>query len=173
MNFRFWRRKKNKPVASVPVDSDYQYEIKSYSKDGGFIQSLDRAGRNQNGSIYGGMSEREIQLRLELVVEQVLTTARSVFAPAQQLTQFSLADQERFIQSANTVSAIDAELSYHFCHLAPAALMLLDEGDWLDWIEHITTQYQAQDVTAAITEMRAIEAYVASKSSAPSSVSYD
>ena len=173
MNFRFWRRDKNKPTTAAAVDPEYQYEIKSYSKDGGFIQSLDRAGRNQNGSIYGGMSEREIQLRLELVVEQVLTTSRSVFAPAQQLTQFSLADQERFIQSANTISEADAELSYHFCHLAPPALMLLDEGDWLDWLTHILNQYQAHDVNAAITEMRAIEQYVASKSSAPSSVSYD
>ena len=173
MNFRFWRRDKSKSTTAAPADPEYQYEIKAYSKDGGFIQSLDRAGRNQNGSIYGGMSEREIQLRLELVVDQVLTTARSVFAPAQQLTQFSLADQERFIQSATTVSDANAELSYHFCHLAPPALMLLDEGAWADWLEHILSQYRAHDVQAAITEMQAIEQYVASKSSAPSSVSYD
>ena len=68
MNFRFWRRDKNKPTTPAAVDPEYHYEIKSYSKDGGLIQSLDRAGRNQNGSIYGGMSEREVQLRLELVV---------------------------------------------------------------------------------------------------------
>ena len=173
MNFRFWRRDKNKPTTPAAVDPEYHYEIKSYSKDGGLIQSLDRAGRNQNGSIYGGMSEREVQLRLELVVEQVLTTSRSVFRPAQQLTQFSLADQERFIEAASTISDANAELSYHFCHLAPNALLLLDESDWHDWINHVLSHYQAQDVHAAITEMQAIDQYVASKSSAPSSVSYD
>ncbi|MEM7304593.1 MAG: hypothetical protein AAF372_03585, partial [Pseudomonadota bacterium] len=65
------------------------------------IRSPGREGKNQNSSSFGGMGERELQLRLELLVEPMLSSSRGVFEPAQALVDFSLADQERFLASVD------------------------------------------------------------------------
>ena len=96
MNLKFWQKK---PKKKAPAKEASDYKVKSYAKDGGFIRSPDRAGKNQNSSTYGGMGERELQLRMELLVDQVLSSQRSVFKPAQELVNFSLTDQERFLES--------------------------------------------------------------------------
>lgn len=170
MNFKFWtRNKSNKP----PADDTPEYEIKSYSKDGGYIRSPDRAGKNQNSSSYGGMGEREVELRLELIVEPALFKKRSVFKPAQQLAQSSLADQERFLAAVEVISKTDVELSYHFCQLGVASLKSLEEHAWQGWIEHIIHTHQSAGTAACIDTMQKLDEYMASVSYAPTSVSYE
>ena len=170
MNLKFWQKRRKRTV-SAPEASEYK--IKSYAKNGGYIRSPDRAGKNQNSSTYGGMGERELQLRMELLVDQVLSSQRSVFKPAQELVNFSLTDQERFLNSIETLANISVELAYNFCHFGPPSLKHLDESDWPTWIEHIVEIYKKEGVNACIAAMKALDDYLASISIAPTAVSLD
>lgn len=173
MNFKFWKSKKVAKTKSSNVDDEAKYEIKAYSKDGGYIRSPVRAGKNQNSSSYGGMGEREIELRLELIVEPALNTKRTVFKPAQLLAESSLADQERFIASVDVLAKTDAELAYQFCHLAAISLKVVEELAWQDWVTHILTTYTDNGINASIDAMQALDQYLASTSYAAHSVSYE
>ena len=57
-----WKKIQNK-------DGKDEYEIPAYSKDGGHIKSLERQGGLTTSASYGGMGVRELQLRMELLVE--------------------------------------------------------------------------------------------------------
>ena len=170
MNLKFWQKRK-KALASKAEAS--KYKLKAYSKDGGYIRSPDRAGKNQNSSTYGGMGERELQLRMELLVEPVLSAQRSVFKPAQELVDFSLTDQERFLDSIEQLAVTDVELAFYFCQFGPPSLKKLDESNWPNWIEHLLNSYAQQGVTGCIASMKALDQYIKSITVAPTSVSYD
>ncbi len=172
MNFKFWQSKKSR--SSKKDDPDLpEYEIKSYSKEGGYIRSPVRTGKNNNSSSFGGMGERELQLRLELLVEPILSTHHSVFEPAQALVTSSLADQERFLDSVETIANSSIKLAYNFCHLAPPSLKLIDEEAWPTWIEHILNTHKQHGVNESINVMKKLDEYVATITIAPSSVSFD
>ena len=172
MNFKFWpfKSKKNNGVRANKAVSEYK--IKSWAKDG-YIRSPDRAGKNQNSSTYGGMGERELQLRMELLVDQVLSSQRSVFKPAQALVDFSLSDQERFLEAIDTLANTSVELAYNFCHFAPPSLRKIELEDWSAWIVHLLEIYDQKGVNGVINTMKMVDEYVATITVAPTSVSYD
>ena len=171
MNFKFWQ-KKTKLSKSSDSDSP-DYEVKSYSKDGGYIRSPVRSGKNQNSSSFGGMGERELQLRMELLIDQVLSNQNSVFEPAQALVSSSLADQERFLQSVDTISSTDVMLAFNFCHFAPPSLKVIDEQDWGTWVAHLLKIYNSTGMDDCITAMKKVDEYVDTITAAPTSVSFD
>ena len=173
MNFKFWTSKRNSTAKPKNTDKQAKYEIKAYSKDGGYIRSPVRAGKNQNSSSYGGMGEREIELRLELIVEPVLNTKRTVFKPAQLLAESSLADQERFIASVDELSKTDAELAFQFCHLGAISLKIVEEMSWQDWVTHILNAYRDNGIDASINTMQTLDQYLDSITYAAHSVSYE
>ena len=171
MNFKFWQ-KKNKRSKRANSDEP-EYEVKSYSKDGGYIRSPSRAGKNQNSSTFGGMGERELQLRMELLVDEVLSTQNSVFEPAQALVSSSLADQERFLKSVDALSITDAMLAFNFCHFAPPSLRVIDEEDWDTWVTHLLNIYQRKGMNDCVNTMKNVDDYLDSITAAPTSVSFD
>ena len=137
------------------------------------IRSPGRQGKNQNSSTFGGMGERELQLRLELLVEPMLSVSRGVFEPAQALVDFSLADQERFLASVDKLSHTSAELAYNFCHQAVPSLKQIDEADWDNWIDHLITLHTSRGLSASIDSMQSLDAYIESITAAPSTVNFD
>jgi len=171
MNFKFWqhKRKPNK----ISGDEHPKYQVKSYSKDGGYIRSPVRSGKNQNSSTFGGMGERELQLRMELLVDQVLSTQNSVFEPAQALVTSSLADQERFLKSVDTITSIDVMLAFNFCHFAPPSLKVIEEQDWDTWITHLVEIYDTKGMDNCIDAMKTVDEYIDTIAVAPTSVSFD
>ena len=171
MNFKFWQKKNNPSKSSG--NGQPEYEVKSYSKDGGYIRSPVRSGKSQNSSSFGGMGERELQLRLELLVDQVLSTQNSVFEPAQALVGSSLADQERFLQSVDNISRTDAMFAFKFCHFAPPSLKVIDEEDWELWIAHLLEIYNSKGLDDCINAMKKVDEYVDTITAAPTSVSFD
>ena len=92
-----WKKFQNK-------DGSEKYEIPAYSKDGGHIKSLERQGGLTTSATYGGMGVRELQLRMELIVEPILSKQNSVFEPAKELAVFSKVDQDRFLESVENIS---------------------------------------------------------------------
>lgn len=172
MNFKFWTSKKKSTPKPQNTDDQPEYEIKAYSKDGGYIRSPVRTGKNQNSSSYGGMGEREVELRLELLVEPVLNPKRTVFKPAQLLAESSLADQERFIASVDELTQTDIELAFQFCHLGAISLKVVEELAWQDWISHINSVFIESGIDASIETMQALDKYIDNTTYADTSVSY-
>ena len=58
--------------------------------------------RSPSSTDYGGMGEREIQLRLELLIDLPNKDLSELFQVAKSLTQFGMADQLRLLESAKT-----------------------------------------------------------------------
>lgn len=166
----FWKKRSKNNQSKVAEEKP---EIRRYSKEGGHIRSLQKQGGITTSATYGGMGVRELQLRMELLVNQVLTTQRSVFEPAKQLAVFAKVDQDRFLDSVEKICNTNVELAYNFCQLAPRSVQLVDEENWEDWIEHLLKTYIENGIDNAIDKMRNIDAYVQSLIHAPNSVSLD
>ena len=162
----FWKKKRK-----ANKDED-EIEIRAYSKEGGHIKSLERQGLTTSAS-YGGMGVRELQLRMELLVDQVLSSHRSVFEPAKQLAGFAKVDQDRFLESVDKICTTSVELAYNFCQFAPKSLQLVDEENWDKWIVKLLEIYNEKGVNGAINTMQKVEEYVQSFSHAPSCVALE
>jgi len=162
----FWKKKRKK---NNPSSSEKPYEIRAYSKEGGHIKSLERQGLTTSAA-YGGMGVRELQLRMELLVEQVLSSNRSVFEPAKMLAEFAKVEQDLFLNSIETISSTSVELAYNFCHFAPKSLGLIDKDNWDSWIVKLLEVYDNKGVNGAISTMKNVDEFVQSITQAPSSV---
>ncbi len=163
----FWKKQWKKFLGN---DGKEHYEIPSYSKDGGHIKSLERQGGLTTSASYGGMGVRELQLRMELLVEPVLSTHNSVFDAAKQLAIFAKVDQDRFLNSVDQICNSNIELGFNFCLHAPRSLQLVDEENWEGWIETVLRDYQDNGIESAVSTMRNVDDYVQSLSHAPNSV---
>ncbi len=159
----FWKKKK-------PKKKREKVEIRAYSEEGGFIKSLERQGLTTSAS-YGGMGIRELQLRMELLVEPVLSAQRGVFEPAKNLAEFPKVDQDRFLSTVEQLCNTDIELGFNFCHLGHVGLQTLDESQWDDWISKLLKNHQENGLNSAIEQLHKVKEYVASISHAPASVS--
>ena len=65
---------------------------------------------------YGGMGERELQLRLELILDKMATGDPAIYATARGLTAYSLSEQERFLRAAQDWRRQSPEFACQFCH---------------------------------------------------------
>ena len=161
-----WKKFQNK-------DGKDEYEIPAYSKGGGHIKSLERQGGLTTSASYGGMGVRELQLRMELLVEPVLSAQRSVFEPAKELASFAKVDQDRFLASIDKLCNTGIELAFAFCQFGPRSLQLVDEEQWNEWIEKLIIEFREKGIDDCINSMRNVDSYVQSLSLAPSSVSLE
>lgn len=166
----FWKKQWKKFIGS---NGKEQYEIPAYSKDGGHIKSLERQGGLTTSASYGGMGVRELQLRMEILIDQVLSSRRSVFEPAKELAVFAKVDQDRFLNSVDTLCNTSVELAFNFCQFAPKSLQLVDEENWSEWVTNIITLHNENGLDASIEAMRNVDQYVQSLNHAPSTVTID
>ncbi|MGH1536572.1 MAG: nitric oxide reductase activation protein NorD [Gammaproteobacteria bacterium] len=164
----FWKKQWKKILGK---DGEEHYQIPSYSKDGGHIKSLERQGGLTTSASYGGMGIRELQLRMELLVEPVLSTHNSVFDAAKQLAVFAKVDQDRFLNSVDRICNTNIELGFNFCQYAPRSLQLVEEENWLHWIEKILEAYSENGIESATDVIHRVDDYIHSLEHAPSSVS--
>ena len=163
----FWKKQWKKILGK---DGKEHYEIPRYSKDGGHIKSLERQGGLTTSASYGGMGVRELQLRMELLVEPVLSVQRSVFESAKALASFAKVDQDRFLHSVDTICNTSVELGFSFCQFAPESLQLVDEDNWDSWISTLLKIYNEKGIDACIDQMHNVDHYVRSLGNAPSTV---
>jgi nitric oxide reductase NorD protein len=163
----FWKKQQKK---LQDKDGEEITEIRRYSKEGGHIKSLERQGGITTSASYGGMGVRELQLRMELLVEPELSASRSVFKPAKELAVFAKVDQDRFLNSVEKICNTSVELAFEFCQYAPKSLQIVDEENWEDWLSKLIEIYGDKGVDACINTMQNVEDYVQSISLAPSSV---
>lgn len=163
----FWKKQWKKLLKK---DGSEEYEIPAYSKDGGHIKSLERQGGLTTSASYGGMGVRELQLRMELLVEPVLSVQNSVFEPAKELASFAKVDQDRFLHSVDEICKTSVELAFNFCQSAPKSLQLVDEEQWNEWIIFIIDIYKQNGLNKSVEAICNVEQYVQSLSHAPNSI---
>ncbi len=166
----FWKKQWKKILGK---DGEEQYEIPAYSKDGGHIKSLERQGGLTASASYGGMGVRELQLRMELLLSQIISSRRSVFEPAKELAEFAKVDQDRFLNSVEILCNTSIELAFNFCQFAPRSLKLVDEENWADWIGKLLAIYNEKGLDDCINTMHNVDAYIQSLTLAPSTVTLD
>ncbi len=138
----------------------------------GYIKSPQRQGLTTSAT-YGGMGVRELQLRMELLVDPVISSRRSVFEPAKQLAAFAKVEQDRFLNCVDNLRNTSVELAYNFCHFAPPCLRLVGEEHWDDWIARLLAAYDDSGVSGAVKAMQDVNLYVQSITHTPASVSLE
>ena len=118
--------------------------------------------RTASSTDYGGMGEREIQLRLELLIDLPNKDLSELFQTAKALTQFSMADQLRLLAAAEQLRNISTELAHEFCCRAVSALKHLNDKHWHRWVAEITSLAQHKSIAEAMEYLAQTDDYVAS-----------
>ncbi len=98
--------------------------------------------RRSAASSYGGMQEREIQTRLEIVLDCLSIHKPTVTELARRLTGVSLAEQQRVLGGIEALAALDTGLAETFCNVALDTFAELDDTDWSLWLQDITHAYR-------------------------------
>ena len=119
-----------------------------------------RGKQRKSTAQFGGMGERELQARMELLVDEVLSSQKRLLEPAKTLAKHSLTDQERFLAAIELVCDRDVELAFNFCHFCSTSLILLNEDQWGSWIQHLLKTYDTQGLNKAIEEMQNVKKYL-------------
>tara|TARA_Y100000590_G_scaffold454884_1_gene602484 strand:+ start:149 stop:2332 length:2184 start_codon:yes stop_codon:yes gene_type:complete len=120
-----------------------------------------------------GMAERQIQLKIELLVETVLSSKRSVIEPARNLIPFSLSDQEKFIEGIKNLCNTSVELGYNFCHYGIESLSLIEEDQWQDWLEEIIKVYENKGILDSVDFIKNVKNYAKEISGGESAIALD
>jgi len=154
------------------MKSFWDKAIEKHRKGKGIKHKTARGPKIKASALYGGMGEREIQLKLELHLEPILTLKKSIMEPARNLCEFSMQDQERFIKTVGNISNIDLELAYSFCHNGVESLKHLDDSQWDGWIEKVVSTFQNAGLTQSEKLMNDIMFYVSDLTGTSSSVDF-
>ena len=137
----------------------WEKAIEKHRKGKGIKHKTSRGPKIKASAIFGGMGEREMQLRLELHLEPILTVKKSVIEPARNLCAFSMQDQERFVKTVENICNIDMELAYSFCHYGVESLKYLEESQWDEWIKKIINKFNDAGIDESIKLMSNIIFY--------------
>ncbi len=100
-------------------------------------------------SKFGGMQVRELQIRLELLVDPTLRTYRDIHQAAVLLSEYSLVEQNRFLASVARLAERNTELAHRFCCDAVPALTVLPDHAWQPWLEDILQTHIHHGMRAA------------------------
>lgn len=121
---------------------------------------IEQGPRIQASAQYGGMGERELELRMEQIIERILSARRRVHEPAKQLAPFNHFEQRRFLDSGQALADRDVELAYQFFHFGIPSLRLIDEEHWDGWLDHLRACHDQIGVDAAVQAMQEAEGYL-------------
>ena len=122
---------------------------------------IEQGPRIQASAQYGGMGERELELRMEQIIgDRILSSRHSVHESAKQLAAFNHFEQRRFLESGQALADSDLELAYQFFRLGIPSLRMIDEEHWDGWLAHLRTCYDRIGVNGAGEAMQQVESYL-------------
>ena len=151
----------------------WKKKVRKQKAPAGHGKPQERVSNRTTSAIYGGMGVLEMKLRMELIVDQKISSAQDMLIPAKQLAEHAKVDQDRFLESAERLVGTSVELAYDFCRFAPHSLQLVDEAHWDGWIVRLQEIFGTGGAEAATEAMKNVEQFVQSTTDAPSSVSLD
>ena len=154
------------------MKSFWDKAIEKHRKGKGIKARTNRGPKLKASAKYGGMAERQIQMKLELHLESILSNQKGVIEPAKKLCSFSMQDQERFINTVGDICNTDLELAYQFCHHGVESLKYLDELQWFGWIKKVVKSYSSDGLNESIKLMDNIIFYADSLSGSSASIDF-
>lgn len=120
-----------------------------------------RKARGTTSTRYGGMGERELQLRMELILENFISDQNyQVFESAKRLSAFSMSEQERFLKAAKRLARRSPNLAHRFCLDGVAALTAMSEAEWDEWLDALETRLRDENERAALEYLQDLDAYL-------------
>ena len=155
------------------MKSFWDKAIEKHRKGKGIKARTNRGPKLKASAKYGGMAERQIQMKLELHLEPILSNQKGVIEPAKNLCLFSMQDQERFIDTVGDICDTDLELAYEFCHHGIESLKHLDDLQWFGWIKEIINTYNSNGLKDSIKLMDNIIFYADKLSGSSTSVDFN
>ena len=154
------------------MKSFWDKAIEKHRKGKGIKHKTARGPKTKASAIYGGMGEREIQIKLELLLDPIISSQKGVLVPAKNLCVFNMQDQERFIKTVDRISETNVELAYNFCYHGVESLKSLDESQWDDWINEIIKKNDDSGIDESIKLMDNITLYSDELSGSSSSINF-
>ena len=154
------------------MKSFWDKAIEKHRKGKGIKHKTARGPKTKASAIYGGMGEREIQIKLELLLDPIISSQKGVLVPAKNLCVFNMQDQERFIKTVDRISETNVELAYNFCYHGVESLKCLDESQWDDWINEIIKKNDDSGIDESIKLMDNITLYSDELSGSSSSINF-
>lgn len=121
---------------------------------------------------YGGMRPRELQARLELLIDPSLKYHRGIHDTALFLSKYNLVEQNRFLAAVERIAQHDTELAYRFCRSAAPAISGLPDEAWQAWIAHILQTHAVEGRQAAVGLAGDFSTYRSQLTDSASAVSY-
>ena len=122
-----------------------------------------RQTRAPTSALYGGMGERELELRMDLILGEFPNKRQyTVSRPAKQLAAFSLSEQERFLKAVERLSRRNVQLAYRFCSDGIAALTSVRGDEWDRWLELLEQELRNNGEDAAFKYLQNLEAQLRS-----------
>ena len=155
------------------MKSFWDKAIEKHRKGKGIKARTNRGPKLKASAKYGGMAERQIQMKLELHLEPILSNQKGVIEPAKNLCLFSMQDQERFIDTVGDICDTDLELAYEFCHHGIESLKHLDDLQWFGWIKEIINTYNSNGLKDSIKLMDNIIFYADKLSGSSTSIDFN
>ncbi len=121
----------------------------------------ERAARTRMSALYGGMGEREMQLRMELILEDFIADRNyQVFDTARRLAAFSLSEQDRFLKAAEQLARHSPKLAHRFCLDGIAAMTSMSGAEWDEWLATIESRLRDKGEPAAIEYLKNLDAHL-------------
>ena len=154
------------------MKSFWDKAIEKHRKGKGIKHKTARGPKTKASAIYGGMGEREIQIKLELLLDPIISNQKGVLVPAKNLCVFNMQDQERFIKTVDRISETNVELAYNFCYHGVESLKCLDESQWDDWINEIIKKNDDSGIDESIKLMNNITLYSDELAGSSSSINF-
>ena len=154
------------------MKSFWDKAIEKHRKGKGIKARTNRGPKLKASAKYGGMAERQIQMKLELHLEPILSAQKGVIEPAKNLCLFSMQDQERFIETVGNICDTNMELAYKFCHHGIESLKHLEESQWDNWIEEILDCFDNDGIDKSVKFMDSVLLYAGSLNGSPTSAEF-
>ena len=115
----------------------------------------------------GGMGERELQLRLELILDKLAAGEQTIYTAAKELAAYSLSEQTRFLQTIQAWQKQSPPMAYQLCRYGLPAFKQLKAQDWDKWLHYVQQNLHSHGRRAAIDKLRRFEDYLARSKIAP------
>ncbi len=154
------------------MKSFWDKAIEKHRKGKGIKARTNRGPKLKASAKYGGMAERQIQMKLELHLEPILSSQKGVIEPAKDLCLFSMQDQERFIDTVGDICDTNMELAYKFCHHGIESLKHIEELNWNDWVYEIIDCYKKDGIEKSIKLMDSVILYAGKLNGTPTSIDF-
>lgn len=123
-------------------------------------------------SSYGGRGEREIQLKLELLLGIPNKKNAELLTLSKGLTAFSMADQDRLLKAVESFAAYP-DLTYSLCRNGLLALRELNAKGWQAWLIHIKKHIVEESPAVAVAFVEDIHHYLLSVTPPSQEVSFE